>query len=70
MPDDVEGELYQHIVWMCENRYPINWDSIKAMAWHLGKICRMQGERRIVHEWPVYLWLFSCRYRAMCPQVC
>lgn len=29
---------------MCENRYPVSWDSIKAMAWQLGKICGTQGE--------------------------
>lgn len=45
MPDDVEAELYQHVVWMCENGYPVSWDSIKAVAWQLGKICRMQGEK-------------------------
>lgn len=47
MPDDVETELYQHVVWMCENGYPVSWDSIKAVAWQLGKICRMQGEQRM-----------------------
>lgn len=46
MPDDVETELYQHVVWMCENGYPVSWDSIKAVAWQLGKICRMQGEHK------------------------
>lgn len=48
MPDDVEAELYQHVVWMCENGYPASWDSIKAVAWQLGKICRMQGEAGVM----------------------
>lgn len=44
MPDDVETELYQHVVWMCENGYPVSWENIKAVAWQLGKICHMQGK--------------------------
>lgn len=46
MPDDVEAELYQHVIWMCEHGYPVSWDSVKAVAWQLGKICRMQGGAR------------------------
>lgn len=45
MPDDVETELYQHCVWLCENGYPVSWENIKGVAWQLGKICGMQGER-------------------------
>ncbi|CAM9862192.1 unnamed protein product [Pylaiella littoralis] len=42
LPDTVEAELYQHVVWLCENGYPATWDSIKAVAWQLGKIAGMQ----------------------------
>lgn len=45
MPDNVEAELYQHVVWLCENGHPTSWDSIKAIAWQLGKIAGMQGEK-------------------------
>lgn len=44
MPDNVEVELYHHVVWLCENGYPANWDSIKALAWQLGKIAGMRGK--------------------------
>lgn len=49
MPDNIEAELYQHVVWLCENRYPASWDSVKAIAWQLGKIAGMQGEEK--EEW-------------------
>ena len=44
MPDDVEVELYNHIVWMCDNGYPVSWDGIKEVAWQLGRICHLSGE--------------------------
>lgn len=44
MPDAVELELYQHVVWLCENRCPATWDSIKALASQLGRIAGMSGK--------------------------
>lgn len=44
MPDDVELELYNHIVWMCDHGYPVSWDGIKEVAWQLGRICHMPGK--------------------------
>lgn len=44
MPDAAEIELYQHVVWLCENSYPATWDSIKALAWQLGKSTGLHGE--------------------------
>eukprot|EP00752_Nemacystus_decipiens_P009180 g8201.t1 len=41
MPDAVEIELYQHVVWLCERRHPATWDSIKSLALQLGKITGM-----------------------------
>lgn len=47
MPDAVEVELFQHVVWLCENGYPATWDSIKSLALQLGKIAGMHGKRRL-----------------------
>ncbi|CAN0390498.1 unnamed protein product, partial [Ectocarpus fasciculatus] len=42
LPDEVESELFQHVVWLCENGHPMNWDNIKAIAWKLGKMAGIE----------------------------
>lgn len=46
MPDIIEEELYQHVVWLCENDHPASWDNIRAVAWQLGVVAGMRGEKR------------------------
>lgn len=46
VPDDVEAELYQHAMWLCENGHPVSWESIEAIGCRLGKIAGVQGEDR------------------------
>ncbi|CAM9909723.1 unnamed protein product, partial [Ectocarpus sp. 12 AP-2014] len=42
LPDEVETELFQHVLWLCENGHPTNWDNIKAIAWKLGKMAGIE----------------------------
>jgi len=62
MPENVEEELYQHVVWLCENCHTASWDNIRAVAWQLGIVAGMQGEDRerrafVLVEMPSAIWL-------------
>ncbi len=59
MPDTIEEELYQHVVWLCENCHPASWDNIRAVASQLGIVAGIQGaNREETRNWGVgTLWL-------------
>ncbi|CAM9415232.1 unnamed protein product, partial [Ectocarpus sp. 8 AP-2014] len=61
LPDEVETELFQHVLWLCENGHSTNWDNIKAIAWKLGKMAGIEDFAASNH----WLKRFKARFPAL-----